>query len=259
MKNMKKIISLICALACILSLSACQSSADTTELTVDADTVQQYTESVLNQFVSMSEDDANEVINAKNSAVSEDTDMALAIKRGLSSWLDVKDDLGALVSIDSCEVTEDSDSVTCVLDVTFEKMGSVFTVTYDDDVTKYTSIKFEPNYSLGHKMKNAALNTVMGMGIVFLALIFIAFLISLFKYIPKVEAYFANRKNKGGAADDFVPVSPDNAPTLYDNADAVPEADQLELIAVITAAIAASENTTVDRLVVRSIKKRKNK
>ena len=53
-------------------------------------------------------------------------------------------------------------------------------------------------------------------------------------------------------------MNPANAPVVYDSADLAPGEDPLELIAVITAAIAASENTLVDRLVVRSIKKRKN-
>ena len=125
-------------------------------------------------------------------------------------------------------------------------------------MTKYESIKIDPEYSLGHKMKNAGLNTLMGMGTVFIVLIFIAFIISLFKYISKFENYMANRKNKKEADAAGETVNPANAPVVYDSADLAPGEDPLELIAVITAAIAASENTTVDRLVVRSIKKRKN-
>lgn len=256
---MKKIITLICALACILSLTACQNNNETTELSVDEATIQQYTETVLNQFMSQTEESAETIINSKNSAVSEDNEMALAIKRGLSNWMEAKDDLGALVSTDGCEVTADSDSVTCVLHLTFEQRKADFTVTYNDTVTKYESIKIDPEYSMGHKMKNAGLNTLMGMGTVFLVLIFIAFIISLFKYISKFENYMANRKNKKEAANtESAPVNPAAAPVVYDSADLAPGEDPLELIAVITAAIAASENTSVDSLVVRSIKKRKN-
>lgn len=254
---MKKIITLICALACIFSLTACQNNNETTELSVDEAQIQQYTETVLNQFMSQTDESAQQLIDSKNSAISEDNEMALAIKRGLSNWLEAKGDLGALVSTDGCEVTEDSDSVTCVLHLTFEQRKADFTVTYNDTVTKYESIKIDPEYSMGHKLKNAGLNTLMGMGTVFIVLIFIAFIISLFKYISKFENYMANRKNKKEAAD-AAPVSPANAPVVYDSADLAPGEDPLELIAVITAAIAASENTSVDRLVVRSIKKRKN-
>ena len=91
------------------------------------------------------------------------------------------------------------------------------------------------------------------MSIVFAVLIFIAFLISLFKYINKAEMYFANRKRaKEDAA--FTPVDPANAPVLYEEAEEL--VDDLELVAVITAAVAASMNTSVDNLVVRSIKRK---
>ena len=91
------------------------------------------------------------------------------------------------------------------------------------------------------------------MGIVFIVLIFIAFLISLFKYINKAETYFANRKRaKEEAA--FTPVDPANAPVLYEEEEEL--VDDLELVAVITAAVAASMNTSVDNLVVRSIKRK---
>jgi sodium pump decarboxylase gamma subunit len=103
---------------------------------------------------------------------------------------------------------------------------------------------------LGEKGKKAVLNTVIGMGTVFVVLIFISFIISLFKYINVFEE---KQKNKKGAA---------GAPSSVDNAIAQivsteeNEADDLELVAVITAAIAAAEGTSSDGLVVRSIRKR---
>ena len=75
-------------------------------------------------------------------------------------------------------------------------------------------------------MEKAGLNTLLGMGTVFAVLIFISFLISLFKYIPAIQNAFGKKK------------------------------DDLELIAVISAAIAAAEETTTDGFVVRSIKRR---
>lgn len=44
--------------------------------------------------------------------------------------------------------------------------------------------KGEGEESLGEKMADAAGNTLMGMGTVFLVLIFISLLISCFKFIP---------------------------------------------------------------------------
>ena len=90
----------------------------------------------------------------------------------------------------------------------------------------------------------------MGMGTVFVVLIFISILIGLFKYIPNGE------KKKEVAAS--IP-APKEKPELPKETPAAP-ADDAELIAVITAAIvaaSASEGNAVsaDQLVVRSIKR----
>ena len=257
---MKKLITLICALACILSLTACQTneSNDVTSSDVDASVISQYTETLFNQFQSMTPEEIEEIQNAKNSSIAEDVEVAIAIKRGLGAWNEVQEDLGAYVSTDGFDMVVAKDSVTGTLHLTFEKRTADFSVTYDDAISKYTNIKIEPAYTTGEKLKNAGLNTLMGMGIVFIVLIFIAFIISLFKYINKFEHYLANRKNKKDAAPAFEPKSPEGAPVVYDMPDSEDNTDPYELIAVITAAIAASENTTVDQLVVRSIRRRKN-
>ena len=93
------------------------------------------------------------------------------------------------------------------------------------------------------------MNTLIGMGTVFVVLIFISFIISLFKYI----SVFENRKKE--QKEDTASVGVDNAiAQVVSN-----EEDDLELIAVITAAIAASEGTSTDGLVVRSIRKVNNR
>lgn len=103
--------------------------------------------------------------------------------------------------------------------------------------------------NLGALMKNAALNTVIGILIVFAVLILISFLIYLFKYLP------------GSGAKQSKKAKPAAAPAPVSAAPAVPAAQDLmddkALVAVITAAIAASMGTTsADGFVVRSIKKR---
>lgn len=106
-------------------------------------------------------------------------------------------------------------------------------------------------------MAEAAVNTVIGISVVFLALLFISFVISLFKYINKFEQKLADKK--AGKVAPAQKVAPAPAPV----AEAAPEMDDLELIAVITAAIHAYEeaqgNTVTGDLVVRSIKKRNSR
>ncbi len=81
---------------------------------------------------------------------------------------------------------------------------------------------------------------VCGMTTVFLVLILIAIIIDLFKYLkPKA----LEKKHEHAEVAAFV------------EKDAVKQQDDLELIAVITAAIAASLNTSTDNLVVTSFRK----
>ena len=114
--------------------------------------------------------------------------------------------------------------------------------------------------SIEDAMAEAGVNTVIGITVVFLALLFISFIISLFKYINKFEQMLANKKAGKNQAPAPVPAAvPAPAPV----AAPVPETDDLELIAVITAAIHAYEeaqgNTVTGDLVVRSIKKRNSR
>lgn len=113
-----------------------------------------------------------------------------------------------------------------------------------------TTVTMDPIYSTGEIAEKAALNTLIGMGSVFAVLILLAFIISLFRYV----SVFENRgKAKKDAAEKVA--APASAPV----APAAPApADDLQLIAVITAAIAAAEGTSTDGFVVRSIRRRSN-
>ena len=121
--------------------------------------------------------------------------------------------------------------------------------------TDYTleSGAINPSYTTGEKMGKAGMNTLIGMGTVFVVLIFISFIISLFKYISVYE----NRKKE--QKEDTASVGVDNAIAQIVSNEEENVEDDLELIAVITAAIAASEGTSTDGLVVRSIRKVNNR
>lgn len=110
--------------------------------------------------------------------------------------------------------------------------------------------------SIEDAMSEATVNTLIGISVVFLALIFISFVISLFKYINLFEQKLAAKK---AGSTPTAPAPAASAPVV----EAAPEMDDLELIAVITAAIHAYEeaqgNTVTGDLVVRSIKKRNSR
>ena len=103
---------------------------------------------------------------------------------------------------------------------------------------------------LGNKMTTAALNTVIGMCTVFAVLIIIIGVISLFRFIPVIQDKFT-KKN------DAVQKSVESATAQIVQAEEDTDvSDDLELVAVIAAAIAASEGAaSTDGFVVRSIRK----
>ena len=145
------------------------------------------------------------------------------------------------------------------MNTVYEKRAMEFTLIADEDLSKVETISFSPVYTTGEKMAKAGMNTLMGMGVVFAVLIFISWLISMFKYISVFEA-----KMKAAAPAPAAPAAP--APAAAPAPTAAPAeeenlTDDTELVSVITAAIAAYEGKeTVDNgLVVRSIKRVSNR
>lgn len=96
-------------------------------------------------------------------------------------------------------------------------------------------------------MQTAVSNTIMGVSIVFFVLVSLSFLIYLFRFIPMLEEKLM-KKNTAEPVKQEV-----QAETLAEEEKEL--VDDLELIAVITAAIAASEGKDPRQYIVRSIKK----
>lgn len=104
----------------------------------------------------------------------------------------------------------------------------------------------------------ALLNCVIGMGIVFVVLIFISYIISLLKHVPKLLDKFSNN-NKSNNLETQKESAIDYEITgeETENPVEISLTDNVELVAVITAAIMASMGNDVpkDGLIVRSIRK----
>ena len=163
-----------------------------------------------------------------------------------NSWVKTREDLGALKSIDKEDVRVSGETgilCTIAINATYETRTCAFELVIDDDFN-LDSGAINPTYTTGEKMEKAVLNTVLGMGTVFIVLIFISYIISLLQHVNKIGA-------KKQTAEEPQQTAP--APVVEEPEDE--EEDDCELVAVITAAIAASEGTAADGLVVRSIRK----
>lgn len=166
----------------------------------------------------------------------------------MQAWSDNKDELGAFVGVKDIEVVLNEDGIyVATADVQYEKADATVVMNVDPTTGYPTYLTMEVQYTLGEQMKQAGLNTIMGLGIVFLVLLFLAWLIGLFKYVGMIG-------NKPEQTKNAVPkTAPAAAPAVEEEL-----VDDTELVAVIAAAIAASENTSTDSFVVRSIRRKPN-
>lgn len=165
---------------------------------------------------------------------------------------------GDYKEFDKIEVTEQEDGTiqaTTMLHYSKRDLKMIMHISIFDVLGAVpTSVEFSlpdaGEESIGAKMATAGANTLMGMGTVFAVLIFICLLISCFVFIPKITEAF-NRKK-----DEKVNIvsSNEEKENVVTNSENL--TDDLELVAVIAAAIASSENTSTDSFVVRSIRRR---
>lgn len=171
-----------------------------------------------------------------------------------ANWNTVKDELGNFGGVTSQEVTEDGTTITVTSTANYDGVDedTVVDVVYELDLSAGTAtLDWNIDYPLSTMLKQAAMNTVMGLGVVFVVLIFLTFLIGQLHWIPDL---FNRKEKEKEAAKAAAPISvaPAPAPVVEEEENLT---DDLELVAVITAAIAASEQTSTDGFVVRSIKK----
>ncbi len=247
MKQIKKqFVWILCVALCLFSLAGCSksgASGSSMDPSLSA-YLAQTGEGLLQEVTSMSQSDLNAIVDQQAATP--------GVLAGVESYLSLQGDLGAFVSLlQGSSVSETDDGYEVSVWAQFENRRCEFVVDLDEELSEITSMTFNPEYTLGETMTKAALNTLMGMGTVFIVLIFISLLISCFKYISVIEK---KMKEKSAPAPAAVPAAPVPAPAP----EAVEEdvTDDLELVAVITAAIAvASENVSADGLVVRSIRR----
>ncbi|MBR6518111.1 MAG: OadG family protein [Oscillospiraceae bacterium] len=173
-----------------------------------------------------------------------------AFLAAMNSWTAGVDECGMLIEKGEYVIEADVDSLYVVSESVFENREAAIEFVFDENLY-LESLTISAHFSMGEILQKAGLNTLLGMGTVFAVLIFIAFIISLFKYIPAIQAAFSKKSKKEDA-------NVSETPALASVVESVDVTDDLELVAVIAAAIAAYEGTTTDDFVVRSIKRRKS-
>lgn len=247
-QNIKRFLALVCMVACLFSLTACAANSKTAAEEMDPQMsmyICQGTEGLLEQITALSADEISELETMLQKQ------KQTGLLSGVTSWVSVQKDTGAFVSvIDSAAQLTEDDQYVCTVRAAFQNREADFKIFYEegDQGLEPVSITFSPEYSVAENMTKAALNTALGMGTVFAVLIFLSLLIGCFKYI----SVFEKKMKEKNAPAPTAPAAAAAAPVVEEEEELV---DDLELVAVITAAICAATNSSSDGLVVRSIKR----
>ena len=233
---MKKLLAILGMVTCMAGLTACGQTATETQLLPETQAIEEgkYIVESLNQMYlqGVTENEVEDAIAAD----------------ALKSWIAAQEEMGDYVGVleTSADISADEAVISIVVDGTSHDATVEIVVDKDLNLTSVTTTVIK---TFGEMMINAALNTLIGMGTVFVVLILISLLISLFGIIPKIQASMSKKK------ENVQEKAVDNAVAqIIENEE---QSDNLELVAVIAAAIAASEGAaSTDGYVVRSIRRR---
>ena len=239
-KLMKKKISLILGMCLVmLSLTAC--GEDPKKVDYNGYTYNQLEEELQNMAGALTAMSDEEMEQYKK----EEGQQYELLVNVITRWQEATDDIGAYKELGEFSITKSGKTLTCEQEVIYEERPVILTYVFTYYNMELNDITVDPVQTLGEKMANAGLNTVMGMGVVFAVLILISLIIYAFKIFP----YLEQRKKAKKA--EIIPETEKKVQEVQ-----AVEQDDLELVAVIAAAIAASTGTSTDDFVVRSIKRR---
>ena len=151
----------------------------------------------------------------------------------LEAWIAADKELGSFVSADDTfEIEQKGSSTEATVNVKFKNRDAEVILAFDSESSRLENMTVNGDYSRGEVLKKAGLNTLLGMGTVFVVLIIIMLVISLFNFLPGVK------EKKPAKEETPAPAKQTPAP-----ANAAP-ADDLEIQAVIAAAVAAYAEET---------------
>lgn len=261
---MKKHLLVLGMIACVFGLTACGNKEAEEEVSV-------VDESGLTEANAIQTSDS--FLSQIDTIVSEGTqdqyiEQDAELEPLFSQWASAMETLGNCKEIKNQKATIDGTVASIESTIVGTNKGSngkprtaIAVLTFDTTVG-LTGLTVDVKPTVGESMERAALNTLLGMGTVFIILILISFLISGMVFIPAILAFFS----KIGAfikrifkKDVQTPTEKAVNNTIAQIIENEESSDETEIAAVIAAAIAAYEaetgDGTGDGYVVRSIRK----
>lgn len=255
---MKKISIVLCMLTCIFGLTACGSKEEMSQMQQSKVSFaeQRATEMVLPTMQLFADDNMKDEFLAYTPEELEylfENQIGMKVEGagimgGISSFNASMKDVGEIISVGTPKSKVEGNTIVVQVPVTGSAKDAEAEVIFENTFfMTVESCALNPKATMGELMEKAALNTLLGMGTVFAVLILISFIISSFSLIPKLQEKLA-KKNKENDTE-----SVDK--TIAQIVEKEELSDDLELVAVIAAAVAAYSGTSTDGFVVRSIKR----
>lgn len=243
----KKLSLLLCLIFAVLTMSACGGDPTTVDYYgATYSDLQEVAETNVTQLAAFTRDEL------EMAAASITDELTLKLVEG---WMVTTENLGTFEGLDELVVAKANGTVTVDQYVNYPGRQVIvsFVWNYDYELEQLivTDVTVDLVYTMGEKMEKAALNTLMGMGTVFGVLVLISLVIYCFRFIGNLQNLGKKKETEAKKAE--VKAVEIKAAEVIEE---VPLTDDLELVAVITAAIAASEGTSTDSFVVRSIHRR---
>lgn len=253
-KNMKKLASLLFMAMLVLGLTACGGSKGPVETVVDSAYAEQVADFIVANITGMSAEEMQYYVDMDAEDLQGVLDQsgipieAVAFQDIFNGYINYTEELGAYISTDSSELSGDEEEASLTTVVAFDVHSATLNLIFNDDGVVTTG-SIDPIYSFGEILQKAGLNTIIGMGTVFVILIFISLVIALLPKLTGMIENFGKKKEAPAVA----PAAPKAAPAAPAEVEEL--SDDLELVAVISAAIAAYTGTSSDGFVVRSIRR----
>lgn len=265
---MKKIITFLCVLTCVLGLTACGEPKVLTDVeTSKVQMCQQYAEYAFEVAQTYGDSETLSMLTSSYnkqemasffqsifySSYGANVEAKFGAFEGLlTTYTQSSELMGGILDTGASTYEIAGKEITVTIPLTGNNCDGTFVATFTNDIfTKFISGEVIANTSFKQKMKeagknmgNAGLNTLLGMGTVFSVLILISLIIMSFELIGKAGKKEKKTETTAPAVSSAPVESEDNL------------TDDTELVAVIMAAIRAYEgNASTDGFVVRSIRR----
>lgn len=191
---MKKLFAILGMITCMIGLCAC--GQETRQMSAEEQELLERDEQLVQQFDMVISQGALEEFESQP-----------ALYAGLSGWQDAMKDIGTFEGTNGGTAVINDDEIVASINVLGSEHNATVEIVYDPATGMLEAITTNVTYSLGEIMMKALMNTVIGMGTVFVVLILISLIISCFTLISKFEG----RKQKK-AAESSAGVSAQPAP-----------------------------------------------